>query len=336
MSFLSRAPALRILLTIRIILLAFLLLLLTPFPSLSFATLHWPSSHTQSFASFAPSAGAAEASGDGTLSQQKADSVFDKLSAMAGKPIWQFDGAWDTTAGTESPKRTQSKLQSLGDKNSKLTTIQCDHSGLSTKPFTVELMQWMKSQGGNGSGSSSSSGSVSSDEDDEDEDEKVADTTQDDTKVVNNGSSSGSSSSGSSSSGSSSGSSSSGSSSSSGRPRKCKVSSSKKAKRSLGYAMAHPGPVRRGIYSKEAASPPPKKRSLSLSAILASREKASKAVKRNAMPSPVGAIALDNVMVGNNARSFVPTEMETVIRRDPAIVAREQLRQSAAAARKAR
>jgi len=218
------------------------------------------------------------------------------------------------------------------------------------------LMQWMKRQGG-GSATSSDSSSSSSSDDDEDDD-KVADTSSDDVKVVDNGSSSSNStstSSGSSSSGSSS-SSSTDSSSSSGKTRKCKVSStkrSKKAKRSLGYAMAHPGPVRRGIYSASAAAGPHaaahQKRSLSLSAILASREKSQKQEKRNAAPSPMGmgAIALDSPgLLGE--RNFVPTQAETVLkrageqeqaqieRRDPAVVAREVLRQSAAAARKAR
>lgn len=270
--------------------------------------------HTQSFASFAPSAGAAEASGDGTLSQQKASSVFDQLSKMAGKPIWQFDGAWDTTAGTESPKRTQAELKKLGDSNAKLTTIQCDHSGLSTRPFNVELMQWMKAQGGNGSGSGSSSSGSSDDEEDD-----VANTDQDDVKVVAPSSSS-------SGSGSTKTSSGSGSSSTS-RPKKCKASKSKKAKRSLGYAMAHAGPVRRGVYSAEHASgSAPVKRSLSMAAILASREKATQQEKRAAL----GAVPV------LGARSFVPTEIETVLRRDPALVAREQLKQSAAAARKLR
>lgn len=258
--------------------------------------------------------------------------MFDKLSAMAGKPIWQFDGAWDTTAGTESPKRTQKELEKLGDTSAKLTTIQTDHSGLSTQPFNVALMQWMKSKGGNGNASSSGSGSSSSSNDD------VANIDQDDVKVVDNSGSGSSGSSSGSSGSSSSGSSTSGSSS---RPKKCKASSSRKAKRSIGYAMAHAGPVRRGVYSAEAAGPAPavqKKRSLSMAAILASREKgaaaaANKQAKRSPAAVAVGAVAVDNVL---NARSLAPTEVETLPRRDPGLVAREQLKQSAAAARKLR
>jgi len=86
----------------------------------------------ETWASIAPSAGGAEAAGDGTLSQQKADSVFDKLSNMASVPVWQFAGEWDSTAGTDSPKRTQDALAKAGDGNAKLSILKADHSALST------------------------------------------------------------------------------------------------------------------------------------------------------------------------------------------------------------
>jgi len=109
-------------------------------------------------ASSAPSAGAAESSGDGTLSQQAAPPTFNLLNLITDLPIRQFDGQYDTTAGTESPKKTQEKLQSLGASAASLTELSTDHSGLSTQPFNTDLMQWMLKQTRSG-GSSSSSGS---------------------------------------------------------------------------------------------------------------------------------------------------------------------------------
>jgi len=110
------------------------------------------------------SAGAAERSGDGTLSQQKADATFPLLKNIVNMPVWQFAGSSDSTAGTESPKATQEQLVKLGSTVSKLSIESTDHSGMSTMPFNAQLMKWMLQQKRNGGGSSS--GDDSTEEDD--------------------------------------------------------------------------------------------------------------------------------------------------------------------------
>ena len=100
-------------------------------------------------------AGSAEVKGDGTLSQQKADSVFDKLSTIAkvNMPVRQFAGAYDNTAGQEGGKKTTNELVKLGDTNAKIAIVNTDHSGMSTQPFSADLLNWLLQQKRSGASS---------------------------------------------------------------------------------------------------------------------------------------------------------------------------------------
>jgi len=243
----------------------------------------------QLYASLAPSAGAAEKAGDGTLTQQKADSVFDKLDLIKDIPVMQFAGSSDSTAGGDPPKSTEAQLKKIGNNLASLVMESTDHSGMSIIPFDTTLMNWMLKQKKSGASSS-----VSSSEDD------ISSSSSNDTTSESTSSSSSkasitktrsSSTSTKTSSAQSSkytqdtqvkvadtGSSSSGSSGTS--KKKCTTSGSarrRRAKRAAmleeGYAFAHPGPVRRGLYGNTAPSPVSiKKRGLSLADIIASSE----------------------------------------------------------------
>jgi len=122
-------------------------------------------------ASVSPAAGAAESKGDGTLSQQYAEPTFDLLDKIITLPIRQFDGTYDNTAGTESPRKTQKQLLTLGSEVSTLNEIACDHSGLSTKPFTTDLMNWMLKNKRSGFSSSDDDGDGDSEDDGDSDDE---------------------------------------------------------------------------------------------------------------------------------------------------------------------
>jgi len=120
--------------------------------------------HPEIFAAIAPSAGGSENSGDGTLTQQtKVDSTFDLLKNIVDIPVRQFAGSSDTTAGTDSPKRTQAELEKLGSKVAKLEILNTDHSGLSTAPWLeTDLLSWFLKQSKSGSSSGSEPTSTSS------------------------------------------------------------------------------------------------------------------------------------------------------------------------------
>ena len=103
--------------------------------------------HPEIVAAVAPSAGGAEYSGDGTLSQEKADPVADKLKNIVDLPIRQFAGKNDNTAGTDGPKKTQADLEKMGAKDSTLEIMDTDHAGLSTKPWTdTDVLSWFLKQ----------------------------------------------------------------------------------------------------------------------------------------------------------------------------------------------
>lgn len=266
----------------------------------------------QLYASLAPSAGAAEKAGDGTLSQQKADSVFDKLDLIKDIPVMQFAGRSDSTAGGDSPKSTEAQLKKVGNDLASLVMESTDHSGMSIIPFDTTLMNWMLKQKKSGASSSvsSSEDDISSSNDDEDnestsskaritktrssststktssaESSKYTQDTQ--VKVADTGSSS--------------------SGSSGTTKKKCTSSAAarrRRAKRAAmleeGYAFAHPGPVRRGIYGNTPAPSPAsmKKRGLSLADIIISSEahKAETEKKKRSLEENVKAHA-------NQARS---------------------------------
>lgn len=242
----------------------------------------------QLYASLAPSAGAAEKAGDGTLSQQKADSVFDKLDLIKDIPVMQFAGSSDSTAGGDPPKSTEAQLKKIGNSLASLVMESTDHSGMSIIPFDTTLMNWMLKQKKSGSSSSSSSSvndSTSSNDNTESESTSSSKASISKTrsssgstktasagtsrqtgqiKVVDTGSS------GDSISNTGSGSSTSG-------KKKCTSSASarrRRAKRAAmqeeGYAFAHPGPVRRGVYESTPSTPMIKKRGLTLADIIKS------------------------------------------------------------------
>lgn len=120
--------------------------------------------HPEICAAVAPSAGGAEYPGDGTLTQEKADPVSDKLKNIVDLPIRQFAGKYDNTAGTDGPKKTQADLEKLGAKDSSLEIMDTDHAGLSTKPWTdTDVLSWFLKQSRSGSpGESSPSATESS------------------------------------------------------------------------------------------------------------------------------------------------------------------------------
>lgn len=241
------------------------------------------------------------------MSQQKADSVFDKLDLIKDIPVMQFAGSSDSTAGGDPPKSTEAQLKKIGNNLASLVMESTDHSGMSTIPFDTTLMNWMLKQKRNGGSSSSSSSSTSdsdtttssSSNDNEEEEEGSSSSkgsisktrtssspsktsspsksqyTQDaEVKVVD--SDSGSSSSG---------------------KKKCSPATKarRRAKRAAmlaneGYAWAHPGPVRRGILAAPSApvTAQKQKRGLSLAAIIASSEKHMKNKRSHVSPSKFG------------------------------------------------
>lgn len=73
------------------------------------------------WAAGAPSAGSAENTGDGTLSQEAAPAVFPLLNQIVKIPVKAFAGRSDTTAGFTGAQATQAQLQKLGDTVSSLT-----------------------------------------------------------------------------------------------------------------------------------------------------------------------------------------------------------------------
>lgn len=224
----------------------------------------------------APSAGAAEESGTGTLSQQRAPATFDKLNELSNMAVWAFAGKYDSTAGTDGTKKEEQAIQNTGNKNVKMTVLDTDHSGMSTMPFNTELMNWMLKQTRSG-GSSGQSSTVT---------DNVAGGSSDDEDETTSSNSTSSSSSGSNSN----------SNANSGSvkintgkaaAKKCSSGSSSKrhrrnkAKRDAMYAeglrFAHAGPVRRGVYESEILGSSPSSherrsvkavRGLSLSTIL--------------------------------------------------------------------
>jgi len=267
----------------------------------------------ETWASIAPSAGGAEAAGDGTLSQQKADSVFDKLSNMASVPVWQFAGEWDSTAGTDSPKRTQDALAKAGDGNAKLSILKADHSALSTQPFNAELLKWFLSNSGKGSGSGSSSSSDKGSSSDID----VSSADHESTSTSSSDKSDSSSKTASESTKASTGTKTNPKSSS-----RCKSSSGKKARKLKLRAKRSSGITHR---------------SLSLTAMLAGRQQQAGAgsvnVKRSFVPGPASAPAAPGtgaILAARDVLAPKPMQGETVMqRRDPALIAREALRQTA-------
>lgn len=247
------------------------------------------------------------------MKQQAAPAVWPDLDKIKDMPVMQFDGQYDTTAGTAGPKATESQLQKIGSSVSQLVTESVDHSGMSIKPFNTKLMNWMLEQSGSSGGGSSSSSSSSND-DDEDSDSGDSDSDSDSdssssssgnpsitktrtsSKPTKTGSSSGSSTSGriKISVGSSGG-------GSGGKTRCAKKKARKlRAKRANGasglddgYAFAHAGPVRRGLYDSEipgSSSPRSikrdnKPRGLTLAAIVAHQGQAIKSKQQESLAS---------------------------------------------------
>ena len=78
---------------------------------------------------------------------QQVQPPADMLSAIAKSqvPVRAFSGAYDSTIKPEWAKETQAKMESLGDANSQLTILNTDHYGLTTQPFTPQLLNWMLS-----------------------------------------------------------------------------------------------------------------------------------------------------------------------------------------------
>ena len=243
---------------------------------------------------------------------------------MASVPVWQFAGEWDSTAGTDSPKRTQKALEEAGNKNAKLTILKADHSALSTQPFNAELLKWFLSNSGKGSASSSSDSSSSDSSSSSDDSESSSD--KESTSTSSSDKSDKSDSSSKSESQSESSKASTGTKTNPKSSSRCKSGSSKKArklraKRSAG--IAH--------------------RSLSLTAMLAGRQSAQSAsgpanAKRSFMPGPASASApapstgtgTGAILAARDVLAPHPMNGESVLqRRDPALVAREALRQTA-------
>lgn len=108
----------------------------------------------QLYASLSPAAGPCEAPGSGTLSQQKANSVLDKISAIKNIPLRQYAGKWDNTVGQSSPKSMQDALQKCGASHAELIWVDGNHNDMSTRPFNVDRLEWMLRQkrGGGGGG----------------------------------------------------------------------------------------------------------------------------------------------------------------------------------------
>ena len=89
------------------------------------------------------SAGAAEAAGDPTLTEQPASATFDKIGTLVNKPIWQFTGTRDTPFRLASAGRTQLALEKAGKHDAWLTVLQADHGGLAHIPFDTGLVNWL-------------------------------------------------------------------------------------------------------------------------------------------------------------------------------------------------
>ena len=100
----------------------------------------------QRWTSLVASAGAAEAAGDPTLTEQPAPATFDKLGTLINKPIWHFAGTRDTPFRLASAGRTQLALEQAGKRDAWLTVLQTDHAGLAHIPFDTGLMNWLLAQ----------------------------------------------------------------------------------------------------------------------------------------------------------------------------------------------
>ncbi|KAL7009453.1 hypothetical protein EMMF5_001084 [Cystobasidiomycetes sp. EMM_F5] len=95
---------------------------------------------------------------------QSVTAPSDQLNLLASinKPVRAFSGSQDTTIPASWAQGTQSKMSSLGDSSSTLTILNTDHSGLTSQPFTTDLLNWMLSHSGSGSAASSPSSSGTS------------------------------------------------------------------------------------------------------------------------------------------------------------------------------
>jgi len=132
-----------------------------------------PSPTLQLYASLSPTAGPCEAPGSGTLSQQKANSVLDKISAIRNIPLRQYAGKWDNTVGQTSPKKMQEELKKCGASNAELIWIDGSHNDMSTKPFNVDRLEWMlRQKRGNSGSNDKDTPSYAPERDENKEDEK--------------------------------------------------------------------------------------------------------------------------------------------------------------------
>ncbi|KAK9900772.1 alpha/beta-hydrolase [Cystobasidium minutum MCA 4210] len=141
------------------------------------------------YASIANCAGPGEKPGAGTLSQQKASSVLDRVSNMKHIPVMQFAGRRDTTVGQSSPKEQQDALVKSGNVNPQLIWLDTDHHGMSTKPFEdMRMINFFLNNRRNGAAAPPKSDEHDDKKDDEKkddekkEDEKKEDDKKDDGK----------------------------------------------------------------------------------------------------------------------------------------------------------
>lgn len=283
-----------------------------PFPFRAFppffSPLFW---QPQLYASLSPAAGPCEAPGSGTLSQQKASSVLDKISAIKHIPLRQYAGKWDNTVGQSSPKQMENALEKCGATNAELIWVDSTHIDMNIKPFTVDRLQWMLKQKRGNSGSNDgkdnndkkqenkdddktksndtnlspiANGKASTDikqhntdlKDKTDDDDTTTSPTVDFTSPAPSSSSSGS------------------------KTGSCKAKTRqrrKAAKRSLGEeGYAHPGPVRRGILPKpdnelqqnSSSSSRKVKRGLTLADIISNAESLKAKEKRDTQEEEEG------------------------------------------------
>ena len=91
---------------------------------------------------------------------------------MKNIPLRQYAGRWDNTVGQSSPKKMQEALDKCGASNAKLIWVDGNHNDMSTKPFSVDRLEWMLQQRRGGGGNNNNDNVGNNDNKQVDKDEK--------------------------------------------------------------------------------------------------------------------------------------------------------------------